>query len=482
VPGRIIERAGKIAEGVLVGASVTYVVAYVVVALLRLRYPYELEWMEGGMAEHVRRILDGRPLYAKPSLEFVSFLYPPLYAGVAAVVSWVVGPGMAPLRLVSFLSSLGVFALLYRIVQQETGSRLAAAAAVGIFAATYDRVGGWLDLARLDSLYLLLLLAAIALLRSATSAVRAAGAGLALGAAFFTKQSALVVAVPLAVAALAAGVRRGVWFTAAAAAAIGGGTVLLERASGGWFGYYCFELPSRHPRLAGAGLSFWTVDLLPLAPAVVLAAWLVGKRVRGRRDGWTVPAAAAGMIASSWSVRTMVGAEVNNLLPAYAAVAMLAACGLGSIERLDGAWAARAAMLVQLAVLVYDPRHHLPTAADRAAGDALVRRIASIPGEVFIPHHGYLARDAGKRAYAHTLAMDNVFLDDEGPARRDLEGELVRALAEKGFGAVLMESDGRYGEAILAGYEPRAPLFDDAGVFWPVTGGRLRPEVLCLPR
>jgi hypothetical protein len=198
------------------------------------------------------------------------------------------------------------------------------------------------------------------------------------------------------------------------------------------------------------------------------------------------------MIGSSWSVRNMVGAEVNNLLPAFAAIAMLGALGLHelllrAIPADKAGWrrlalVAEVALLAQLALGVYDPRKHLPTAADRAAGERLVARLASIPGEIFVPHHGYLTRLAGKRDYAHTLAMDNVFLDDDGPARRDLEAGLLQALAEKKFAAVLGESDGRYGEAIVASYAVGERLFEDPDVFFPVTGGRLRPEVLCLPK
>jgi hypothetical protein len=105
-----------------------------------------------------------------------------------------------------------------------------------------------------------------------------------------------------------------------------------------------------------------------------------------------------------------------------------------------------------------------------------------VGGEVFIPHHGYLARRAGKPETAHTLAMDNVFLDDQGPARRDLETEVRLALSAKRFGAAVIESDGRYTPWILEGYEPRARLIDRPDAFWPVSGGRLRPETLALPR
>ncbi len=64
-----------------------FVLAYVTVAILRLRYPFELEWMEGGMVDRVHRIMTGRPLYIGPSLRFVPFVYPPFYFYLGALVS-----------------------------------------------------------------------------------------------------------------------------------------------------------------------------------------------------------------------------------------------------------------------------------------------------------------------------------------------------------------------------------------------------------
>jgi len=490
-----LDRARRAATVLLTAGCVAYVLSFLFVALSRIGYPFELEWMEGGMVDHVRRALTGLPIYSKPSIEFVSFLYPPLYYEAAALLARVFGLGFTPLRLLSLLSSLGVFALLYRIVRRDTGAVVPGILAVGVYAATYDRVGGWFDLARLDSFYLMLLLSSVYLLRFASTARAASAAGLLIGAAFLTKQSALVVAVPLVVAAALADTRRAGWFAGAAGLVIGGGTVVLNGLSAGWFQYYCFYLPSRHPRLDGGWATFWTADLLPALPvATLIAAFYVATRARAESSGarFFYPLAALGMLGSSWSVRNMVGAEVNNLLPAFAAVALLAALGFHELGLRAAAspaapWRSAALagavlLLAQLALLAYDPRKHLPLPSDRAAGRQLVARLTAIQGEVFAPHHGYLARLAGKDGFAHTLAMDNVFLDDDGPARRDLEAGLLQALDTKRFSAVLLESDGRYGPVILKSYEIRESLFAAPDVFWPVTGGRLRPEALCLPR
>src|SRR6185503_15120978 len=61
------------------------------VFLARLRYPLDLEWMEGGVLTHALRLASGQPLYAEPSVDFVSFLYTPLYPAVLCVLAKVFG-------------------------------------------------------------------------------------------------------------------------------------------------------------------------------------------------------------------------------------------------------------------------------------------------------------------------------------------------------------------------------------------------------
>jgi hypothetical protein len=43
-------------------AAVGQWAVFITIALLRMRYPFELEWLEGGMLEEVRQLLDGKPL------------------------------------------------------------------------------------------------------------------------------------------------------------------------------------------------------------------------------------------------------------------------------------------------------------------------------------------------------------------------------------------------------------------------------------
>ena len=71
-------------RGLIILLSGFFLVLFLYTALRRMRYPFELEWIESGILMSVRHIVQGRGLYVAPSLDFVPFLYAPLYLYVAA--------------------------------------------------------------------------------------------------------------------------------------------------------------------------------------------------------------------------------------------------------------------------------------------------------------------------------------------------------------------------------------------------------------
>ena len=231
-------RLGRV--GVVVAALVP-IALYIVIALRQLGYPYELEWMEGGSVEIVGRILHGQAIYAPPSLHYVPYTYPPLYFWVSSLVAHVCGLSFLPLRLVSFTSSLGCFAVLFWIVQRETRDVVAGLVAAGLFAATYQVSGAWLDIGRVDSLWLLFLLVAVAIAQRAESWQRGVWVGLVISAAFLTKQSTLLAAAPLVFYLVVRRRRVGAAALGTWAVVVVGSTLVLNASSHGWYDYYVFS-------------------------------------------------------------------------------------------------------------------------------------------------------------------------------------------------------------------------------------------------
>ncbi|MGH7197860.1 MAG: hypothetical protein ACREH5_03870, partial [Candidatus Omnitrophota bacterium] len=162
------EGSGLVSRGlrvILAAMALWYLVAYVGMAYFRIRYPFDLELLEGYTVDVIARVLSGQKIYVSPSLEFISPIYSPLYYYFSGLLAKMVGLGFLAPRLVSFLSAAGSFFLIYLIVKKETKSFFAGFLSSGLMAATFDLGNGWYDLARVDSLFLFFLLVAIYLLR-----------------------------------------------------------------------------------------------------------------------------------------------------------------------------------------------------------------------------------------------------------------------------------------------------------------------------
>jgi hypothetical protein len=470
-------------------AAIGFIATYVVVAWLRLRYPFELEWMEGGAVDHVRRVLSGIQLYVPPSAEFTPFFYTPLYWWVSAGVSSLTGLGFFPLRLVSFVASLVSIALIFLIVRRETRAFAPSLLAAGLFAACFRLTGAWLDLARVDSLFMALVLVAVFLLRSPPGAANACLSALVFAAAVFTKQTALVILLPVAVAAVATGRRWALLSLAAAFSVLGLAVVVLDRASNLWFSYYVLDLPNRHrDRIAQEMyVRFWRDDLArPLGIALLLAVLFVAAALRADwKRGLFWVGLLGGSIAAAWRSRLHFGGYDNVLLPAVAALAILAGLATALVlerARALGGWRRSllgalsvAVVLGQFALLAYEPRAQIPSARDRAAGEGFLKRLADIPGDVFVPFHGFLPSLAGKKSSAHVMALLDV-LRGGGDEAVALQRDLDRRVSQRRWTAIVLDDEREILRGLEPAYRRAGRVFDDPEVFFPVTGHRTRPS------
>lgn len=437
----------------VIGAACGFIAIYLVVAAFRLAYPFELEWVEGGVVDHVTRVLSGQPLYVKPSIEFTPFIYTPLYYYIAAVVAKLFGNGFLPLRLVSFLASLGCFAVIYKFVQRETGGRVAGFIAVGVFAATYSLTGTWFDVGRVDMLALFFVLTAFYVVRFYPSTKGFILAGVLASLSFFTKQSGLVAFAPILVYCFWVNRRAALALTLTLVALIGGSTVIFDFISGGWYSFYILKLPRQHAIERQYIVGFWKSDLLPLyiAGATSLLCFFVWW-VRGKREQCLYYLMmAAGMVGSAWSARIHSGGYVNVLLPAYAAIIILFGVSLQMTLSYAHTFEIKKRValqsyiylicLIQFAVLVYNPVRSIPTSAAVREGEGLVAALARFEGEVYSPYHGHVTTMAGKPTSAHLGALLDVVRSDETQVISDLRDDMTRAFAAHKYTAVIMDAN-----------------------------------------
>lgn len=478
----------------LVLATAGFFVVLLVVAGLRLTYPFELEWMEGAVTDHVRRITAGERLYVEPSLDFIPFTYGPLYFYVSAFVSLFSGPGHLALRLVSLVSSLGSFALVFRFVQRETLSRRDGVVALGLLSATFAIGGLWFDLARVDSLHLFLLLLTAYLVRFGASPRTMLAAGLLGGLAFLTRQTAVIALVPLMAYLFHRSRRHCGYFAAASLGLIVLSTLVLDRFHDGWYVFYVLELPRSAPISRIALLDFWREDLLPRAGILFCFSvfYLASRLYEGDLDGFLFYALlAAGLVGESWVSRQLPGEYGSTLMPAWATLAILGSLALGEVRRrVKEPLGSRArlavtipvyvALMTQLAVLLYNPRYHVPSTTDGVEGARLLRLIESMDGEVLLPHHGYIAAMAGKRTHAHHVAVRNVLRGAPRPVQEQLAQEIDQALRERRFAAVIIDEPWRLSQ-LEATYVLVGEVSERGDVFLPRTGEGMRPTSLYVP-
>ncbi len=479
--------AGVARVGLIVGALL-FCLVYLWVVANRITYPFELEWMEGATVDHVRRVLDGRPLYVAPSLEFIPFIYPPLYYYAAAALAVPLGVGLLPLRLISAAATGVTAVILFSFARRATGRADAGVLSASLFLATYSANGYWFDVARVDSLFVCLAIAGAWALRFGSPERGSIAAGVLFALAALTKQSALLMAAGLALACVMDKTPRRYRFALAFALTFAAIAGLLDAWSGGWFRYYVFSLPAEHPWTPSQWARFWTVDIVGVLPvAVVLSTYAIGGAWRDRdRRGWLLAGLAAGFVGAAWVARLHEGGFVNVLMPAHAAIALLFGLGYG---RADTSLSARpiartalyAACMAQFVTLAYNPSRQVPQEADAEAGRRFVAELASIDGDVYVPFHGHLPSLAGKRSYAHDMAIRDVFKGSDQVLSDALQADIDAAIRSGRFAAIVLDSPSVF-RAVDVAYVGTGSIFDEEDVFWPVTGKRTRPASLYRPR
>jgi hypothetical protein len=67
--------------------AVLTIVGFAVAAIFRATFPYPFEVQEDTSVQLVRRLAEGQPMYAQPTLEYVAAVYAPLYFQLSAIVA-----------------------------------------------------------------------------------------------------------------------------------------------------------------------------------------------------------------------------------------------------------------------------------------------------------------------------------------------------------------------------------------------------------
>ncbi|MBW2274128.1 MAG: glycosyltransferase family 39 protein [Deltaproteobacteria bacterium] len=475
-------------------------------ALQRVGYPFELEWMEGGSLQHLQRVLAGKALYGPPSLDFVPYPYPPLYYYAGALLTPLFGAGFPALRGVSLLASCGSAWVIFAWVRRETGRDFLGLVCAGTFLATFRASGAYMDVARLDSLFVFLALLSLLLLRFARTRSALVGAGLCAAAAIMTKQTGVVLYAPILLWCL-----RADWREAGGAIAPGSrmrafvlpmlgivalSVVVLDGLLGQRFLWYVVGAQAAHEIRWSMLPGLVARDLVLALPLMSLLA--LGYAVLRARDAEAsfFLALLVGAGLAYVIPRAKAGGAMNNLILIHACLIVAGGVAAGRVEGWMGAmagWTERRGeaalalgLALQLLLLVYDPRIALPQPSDEAAGWRLVERLAALEGEVLMPAQGYLAVMAGKRSFAHQRPVDD--LANSGLADAEaLREEFAAAIRGRRFAAIVDSTSiflQHYPDSsvLRESYGASGPVFARPRTLVPRSGWGVSPGLLWRPK
>ena len=466
----------RIIELLIVLLSAFQIALYLGIALQTLAYPYPLEWMEGGSMDVVERVRRGFPIYTGPTASYVPYIYAPMFFVVTALVTRVTGVDFFGARLVSFLSICGVLWLIACFIRREGGGRVASIAGVGLFLSTYEASGRWFHLARVDSLFLVLLLAGFYAIRFGKGWRAALLAAVLLWLSFLTKQTALVVAaVALPIAAVAVP-RRAIGIAAVLGVLVLAINLIMDVRTGGWWRYFMYTLPLRHPVDFTLADQFWRVDMARNVPLALLGAALLAI-ARDRSRSIFYAALVVGMLASSFTTRIHTGGWLNDLMPAFAALAIAMPLGVEAaartrLMRLAGSIALAAQLALPLVFPPGEPRPAVPSEADRAAGERFVAFLRGVDGEVMIWNQRFVETRAGKKSWGLEMAATDILRSSDATAKAALQADIIARVRTKQVAGVVDPPSW-----LLQSVHVGRPieLFDNRDVFVPVTGRPERP-------
>jgi len=431
----------------------------------RLSYPLDLEWMESGVLVTAKRAMDGAPVYAAPTVDFASFCYPPLYPTLLGWLGRVFGLSYTLGRALSVLAFTATLSLMvhatWRAAREAAPAQCGrgepwrtrptadaatfALVSMAAVAVAYGWTGAWYDLVRIDTLFLALAVGGLYALAAGHRSVRGVIlAGVLLGLAYFTKQTAVFVIVAAGLAQLLVRARLLPVLVVTVGVVAGLGTLAYDRATDGWFWFYVYDLHQSHrtetafvwskaPRHlwdhaqwlvlgCGAAVALWTFAavlrrrLAPHAPLWFLGAVAgVAAATVGRSTQWAFDNAYIPGVVLPAIFCAVAAAEARGLVasgaPAEGATGWRARVLARPRILAAGAWVPVVLMAIGVtATGLPEAKRWVPDDRHRAEARRFLAELERLgrEGEVLVPYHPYYNVLAGGRGHGHIMNVNDV--------------------------------------------------------------------------
>jgi len=458
----------------------------------RITFPYDLEWMEGGVLLHAWRVFHGEGIYVQPSSEFIPFIYPPLYHWLVAGLGKVFGFGYPVARAISIVGTFIAAGCAVAAARMEGVRWGLAIAAAGLYLSGYEDSGAFFDLTRIDGLFMALTTGALVAGRA--SAWRAAGILLTL--AFATKHNAAMFGLPILIWAYrehgrAAAVRFAQWSVIPALLF----TVLTTALEGdGLFLTYILGVPGTHGFVPKR--FFWTAhreafQALPITTAA-LVGWGCWLTVQRKRSGsfrltpggryWLWNGALAVFLSAL--MRGHQGGFLNVLMPSLWALSVGGVITFERIRQRTGSralvWLLPLVLAGQLATEDWNPDRFRASAEDHEAGERLVEAVAEIDGEVLAPWSPWVAVQAGKKPYFHLIGLWDI--DHKYGVLTEYVADIRADVEAHHWTAILVMDERKPPPGVKKVYRRGKPVVPGGPMLKPKTGWRVRPRNFWIPK
>jgi hypothetical protein len=265
-------------------------------------------------------------------------------------------------------------------------------------------------------------------------------------------------------------------------------TLMLKLTSGGWYTYYVFKQMSGQSLTVGNFGWFWTA--LATAMGLAAGAALIG----ARRVPRELLAGCAALAVGGYATLVHSGGAINDVLPAYLAVALLAGLALGSDpgRSSTGRLVTIAAGVLVLAQSVFllasaHPSRALPASTGRAVGIRLIAGMRALGGDVAVSTDPSLSLQAGMGPSAAPGAVYDVLRATDQAGIVSYMHSAAAAVEAQQFSAIISSGGGKAlaGPPHLLEYyqECLQPLpAGPATLLIPVGRNQPSPAVVWIPR
>jgi hypothetical protein len=435
-------------QGFIAVYALAHILFMVFLWVNHIAFPLNLEAMELTVLQHLKRVIDGLPLYAEPSPEFVALAYNPLYYYLTIPFVWLFGVNLFTLRLVAILGMLGSGLVIFLAVRRNTSSNWWALMAVGLFAAAYRVMDTYLDNAHADSWLLFTVLLGCYLIDLKRSQITNLIGVLLMVSAFWFKQHGALFAIGAVLNLTWQEGWRKSWPYWVLAMALG---PVLYLAAPAWlfgpgFHYFTGEVPRRWS-VFGLGtfgrLADFTVKFFLVLATIGFFASASALLRSGRRVNiWYVMFPVA--VLSGFMGALDPGGNNNVLIPMGTWFIITGVMGLKRLfdkfEMVERRGLYLLALGVSFALLVYNPLSVVVSPQAAAAYQDMVGYLESLNGPVYAPWIGQLQDSHQFYPSVHWVALIDMI---RGPGKHTDNHTNTRKLLEpvlnpKGEAYILM--------------------------------------------